>query len=146
MKEYKKWAMILMAIFTIGAICACGSDDDEEDSSGTSGLSGTYASWRGTEGNYKTYSVIHFVNSNTLVYYQTVCNGFVSGKYTDEFKYKSGWYYGVNWGGMEATCTYTVEGNKVYTTHSNISVLTISGGKLIPDGYNEDYAFEKIGQ
>ena len=140
MKRTKLWAMMLVAMFTMTALCACSSDDDE------GGLTGTYASWRGREGSLKTYSVIHFQNSNTLVYYQTVCDGYVSNKYTTPFEYKSGWYYDVNWGGMAATCTYYVEGNKLVTTHASIPILTIQNGKLIPDGYNEDYAFEKIGK
>lgn len=140
MKQFKIWTITLMAVLTMGAVCGCSSDDDENGG----GLSGTYAFWKGMEGDLKTYSVIHFVNGNTLEYYQTVCEGYVSGKYTESFKYKSGWYYGVNWGGMAATCTYTVEGNKLVTTHASIPLFTISGGKLIPDGYSEEYAFVKL--
>lgn len=138
MNKLKYLAMCMVAVFAMGAFCSCSSDDDDGM------FSGTYAAFKRMDYGVETYSVIRFINSNTLEYYKTVGAGYVSGRFTTPFPYKQGWYYDVSFGGMAETSTYVVEGDKIVTTNPNILLLTIRNGKFIPDGMDEDHAFVKI--
>ncbi len=136
---------ILILTVLIAAAIFCNSCSNGDGDDGDGGMfSGTYAAFKRMDYGVETYSVIRFINSNTLEYYKTIGAGYVSGRFTTPFPYKQGWYYDVSFGGMAETSTYAVEGDKIVTTNPNILLLTIRNGKFIPDGMDEDHAFVKI--
>ena len=96
MKKAKVWAILFMAVLTLGAVCACSSDDDDEKGGGNAVTSHILGNW--TRGGM-TISI----SSNGT--------GLVTGS-TNETKFPNGSFdYGAPYA-VEGTCflikvTYT---------------------------------------
>lgn len=116
MKKTRFWAILMTALFTISAVCACGDDDDDEGYSGQSDnvslLGRTFE--RTNNGGLETKTIhIEFISKEN-------CMVRVSG-----FGYDEDGRYTYDWG--DILCPYTISGNTV-----TINVVK-------SDGYYETY-------
>ena len=125
MKRILFYFLALVVLIPMTATLTSCGDDDPSD-----GLSGWYAAQLPSKGS-SDYDgkVYHFINGNTVVYYN-----FVSGKarwdYSEQLSGVKGYY--VQEGAGE-TYTYHVIDNKVYIPMQG-RILTISGKSLRLDG------------
>lgn len=133
-KQFKLWVILVMALFSISAICACGSDEtDDINGSGDSGQSSNVSLFGRTfektddSGLEKATTRMEFASSQN-------CIVRVSG-----YGYDENGRYTFDWG--EVLCPYSISGNTVtinlirndgyYKTY----VIKIVNGGL--EGYHE---------
>ncbi|MBO7248775.1 MAG: hypothetical protein J6U88_01675 [Bacteroidales bacterium] len=131
--KFIKSALIMAALFFL-----CFSFVSCSKVGGGSKLSGYYSTTpqEGWEG-YDFRRVYHFINSNTVVYYEYVANG----RYWDfSEQLKSGWYIQE---GCGKHYTYTISENKVFITNGKILTIENDGESLMPDGESSWSRFTK---
>ena len=121
MKKTRFWAILMTALFTISAVCACGDDDDDEGYSGQSDnvslLGRTFE--RTNNGGLETKTIhIEFISKEN-------CMVRVSG-----FGYDEDGRYTYDWG--DILCPYSISGNIV-------TIIIVKD-----DGYYETYTIKIV--
>ena len=144
MKKIKFLPVILVAFVVSFVFSSCEGLFDNFGAG--KGLSGYYSrqpqeGWKG----YQFRSVFHFVNNNTVVYYDNVANGRYwqhdgLGDFSAPFPEHIGWYYQ---DGCGETYTYTKDGDKIYISNGSILTIVDDGKGLVKDGSSYENRFVK---